>query len=278
MQKGFTLVEMLIALVIVGVVSQAIYKLLMTQQRLTVTQVEQAVLQSNVRLGTLVLATELQELGSDTGGTVDLVTAGASSVTYRAMRSLGFACEATPTQVKLRATPLYGIRLPVAGQDSLMLLIEKDPAVSKDDRWGAFRITSVAQGASCGGVPAIALGTSLDSASYADLVLEAPARTFEIMEIGEVAQDGLNWLGARSVSGGQAMQPVAGPLATGGLTFAYYDSLGNVTATRSRIRSIRISLRGRSDLAVRVAGTSPNVQPVQDSLIRWVTLRNSPLP
>ena len=39
-----------------------------------------------------------------------------------------------------------------------------------------------------------------------------------------------------------------------------------------------ITLRGQSDRAVRAGGTSATVQPVQDSLVRWVTLRNSPLP
>lgn len=93
-----------------------------------------------------------------------------------------------------------------------------------------------------------------------------------------MSQGGLNWLGARSASAGQALEPVAGPLQAGGLSFAYYDSLGNVTATLARVRSIQMTLRGRSDLSVRAGGTAATVQPVQDSLVRWVTLRNSPLP
>jgi hypothetical protein len=49
------------------------------------------------------------------------------------MRTLGFACAATASQVKIRTDRLYGTRLPVAGQDSLLLFVEKDPDISSDD-------------------------------------------------------------------------------------------------------------------------------------------------
>jgi prepilin-type N-terminal cleavage/methylation domain-containing protein len=48
MRRGFTLVEMLVAMVVVGIVGAALIRLLSNQQRLSVTQVEQAMLQSNV--------------------------------------------------------------------------------------------------------------------------------------------------------------------------------------------------------------------------------------
>ena len=217
-------------------------------------------------------------MGGDATSFTDLEAANPTSVTYRAMRSMGFACQVSPSVVKIRTSPLYGIRLPVAGQDSLLLFVEQDPTISSDDRWKAFPIFSVTQGVTCGGTPAIALGTALDSASNVDVLVEAPVKTFEIMEIGQVSQSGLNWLGARSVSAGQALQPVAGPLQASGLSFVYYDSLGNVTATLAQVRSIQMTVRGRSDLSVRRGGISSSVQPVQDSLVRWVTLRNSPLP
>jgi prepilin-type N-terminal cleavage/methylation domain-containing protein len=175
MRRGFTLVEMLVAMVVVGLVGAALIRLLSNQQRLSVTQVEQAMLQSNVRVGTQVLASELQEMGSDVAA-VDLVTASASSVTYRAMRTLGFACAVTSSQVKIRTSPLYGTRLPVAGQDSLLLFVEKDPDISSDDRWRAFPITSVTGGILQRDGGAITLGTALDSASNADVLVEAPVR------------------------------------------------------------------------------------------------------
>ena len=98
MRRGFTLVEMLVALIVVGLLGQGLYRVLANQQRLAVTQVEQAVLQSNVRVGSLVLANELQELGGDATSAADLEAANTTSVTYRAMRSMGFACQVTPSE------------------------------------------------------------------------------------------------------------------------------------------------------------------------------------
>ena len=98
------------------------------------------------------------------------------------------------------------------------------------------------------------------------------------MQIDEVTSGGENWLGARSVSAGQALQPVVGPLAGTGLSFAYFDSLGNTTGTAADVRSIQVTLRGVSEDAVRQGGTSSTVQNLQDSVVFQLSVRNSPLP
>jgi type II secretory pathway pseudopilin PulG len=74
MRRGFTLVEMLV-MVVVGIVASDSSAISAPVRH----PVEQALLQSNVRVGTQVLASELQEMGSDVAA-VDLVTANASSV------------------------------------------------------------------------------------------------------------------------------------------------------------------------------------------------------
>jgi prepilin-type N-terminal cleavage/methylation domain-containing protein len=48
-RSGFTLVEILVALVIMGVVAGAVFQLLINSQRLSRFQTEQVSLQSNVR-------------------------------------------------------------------------------------------------------------------------------------------------------------------------------------------------------------------------------------
>ena len=62
-RRGFTLVEVLLALVIMGVVAGAIYRLLNTNQRLALAQAEQVSLQSNVRTAAIV-----QDDGHPSGG------------------------------------------------------------------------------------------------------------------------------------------------------------------------------------------------------------------
>ena len=105
-RRGFTLIEVLLALVIMGVVTGAIYRLLNTNQRLSLAQAEQVNLQSNVRTGSLVVPNELRELNTVLGSLDatrnDVTVANADGITYRAMRGLGFLCQAARRQ---RAAP-----------------------------------------------------------------------------------------------------------------------------------------------------------------------------
>jgi hypothetical protein len=164
----------------------------------------------------------------------------------------------------------------------MLVFVEGSPSTDGDDRWGAFRISAVA-GSTCplDGTPAITLSTSINTFTYplASFVLDAPVRTYEVMELAPVLAGGHNWLGARSVSAGQVLTPVAGPITVAGLTFEYLDGNGNVTGTRANIRSIRITLRGQTDWDVRPGGAiGVALQPLTDSLVTTVTLRNAPVP
>jgi len=279
-RRGYTLVELVIALVILGLVATVLSRIFITQQRLTVSQVEQASMQANVRTGTVILTNELRELATNAAGATDIRAISATGLTYRAMRSLALACQASRDTVWVRASPLFGARPIIANRDSMMLFVEGNPSTSSDDRWTRIRITSVDLASNCSGTPAIALATRIDTIAnpLSAIVLDAPVRTYEIMQLGPVLAGGHNWLGARSVSAGESLTPVAGPITLAGLTFTYLDSLGNTTATRSQVRSIRITLRGQSDWSVRPGVSDLPVQPLQDSLVTTVTLRNTPIP
>ncbi|MBA3258765.1 MAG: hypothetical protein H0T68_04780, partial [Gemmatimonadales bacterium] len=78
-----------------------------------------------------------------------------------------------------------------------------------------------------------------------------PVRLFEIMELQYYPQGGQAWLGMRSVSRGEAIQPLIGPLADStatarGFTLGYLDRNDNATAALSDVRTITIGLRGVS--------------------------------
>jgi len=102
-----------------------------------------------------------------------------------------------------------------------------------------------------------------------------PIHTYEVMELKLHVADGKSWLGARSISAGEAIQPVLGPLVDGnGFQLEYLDAAGAITADRTAIKSIRITIRGISDGAVN-PGVEGSPTYVQDSLVTQVALRNS---
>jgi hypothetical protein len=78
-------------------------------------------------------------------------------------------------------------------------------------------------------------------------------RIFEILEIQSYTPDRNLWLGMRSVSRGEAIQPLLGPLTGFGLR--YLDRADLPTAVPSEVRAITVELRGRDAraLAGRVA-------------------------
>lgn len=278
--RGFTLVEMLIGLVLLGIVTTTLYRVLTTNQRLSRAQTEQVSLQSSVRQGALAVANELREIGINSAGATDILAMSANGITYRAMRSSGMACQVSATEVRIRntANTFFSTRAIAAGQDSMVLYVEHDPNTSTDDTWLVRPITGVSA-STCGATAAIALATTINTATtpLAWIVLDAPVRTFEVMELGVTAVGGQNWLGIRSVSAGQAMQPALGPITATGLDLQYFNAAGAATANAALVQSIRINIRGVTDRTVRAGGQSP-LAIDSDSLAMRITLRNAPHP
>ena len=142
-RRGFTLVELLVALVLLTIVGGVIIRLLASSQRLSRQQSEQVLLQGNVRTGALLVPAELRELAVG-ATTTDLVSMGATDVTYRALRASGVACQVTagaPGSVRLRRSVYFGYRTLAATRDSLLIFMDNDPNLTTDDRWSAFAVT-----------------------------------------------------------------------------------------------------------------------------------------
>ena len=269
-RRGFTLVEIVIALVIMLVVAGALHKLLVATQRLTLSQSQQVSLQSNVRAGSLAVANELRELSAVAGGAPeqnDILGIAPTAVTYRAMRGVGFVCR-TPSASVIQINRFSGHRDPQAGRDSAYVFVAAGPATGARF-WLPLAITSVSTGAACPGNlgPGISLTVS-NSAAVADLEVGTPVRITEIMELRLYRSEGHSWLGARSVSAGEAVQPVVGPLVDGeGFGLEYLSRLGVPTADPTSIASIRVRLRA----VVEVPATGNR----EEELITQVALRNA---
>jgi hypothetical protein len=127
----------------------------------------------------------------------------------------------------------------------------------------------------CAGAPALALGTTIDPvlAAADSIRLDAPVRTFEVMQLRLYRAAPAWWLGARSVSGGEIIQPVLGPLDPGGLRLAYFDSTGGPASQANSVRGIRVTLIGATARAVRPTADA-GAAVLHDSAGGWLPLRN----
>ena len=91
-RRGFSLIELMIAVVLLGLVSAAVYKVLVNSQRVYLAQTQTIDLQQNIRAAAAILPAEFRELDAADG---DITGMGPDSIRMRAMRQLAFVC-ATP--------------------------------------------------------------------------------------------------------------------------------------------------------------------------------------
>jgi prepilin-type N-terminal cleavage/methylation domain-containing protein len=280
-RRGFTLIEIMISLTIMLVVMGAVYRLMLSTQRLSRGQAERMTLQSNVRIGSLLVLNDLRELNTVTGGSSgqnDILAIAATDITYRGMRGIGFICQpSTATQIRVSRSSFSGYRDPQSVRDSLYVFMEgTEPDSETDDTWLPVAITAVSTTTACPGI--IGAGITLttpNTAALVGLTAGTPIRFYEVMQVKLHQADGKSWLGARSVSAAEAIQPVLGPLADGnGFLLEYLTAAAAVTTDPKAIKSIRVTLRGISDGTIN-AGIAGTPTHVQEELVSQVALRNA---
>lgn len=311
-RRGFTLVELLVSMMLLIVVLGGMYRMLNSSQRITRAQAERVDMQSNMRAGALILAAELREVGYDSmpslGGNTnvpDIQMATGDSIRFRAIRGTGIICKINGTAVTISTTVGYSKLRSMTTNDSLLIFVEGDPSTAQDDRWIARGISNISAESSsdCATSPTwpwadrtgftvtipswtasnviVGNGTSVNdnSVTAASVTVGSPVKFFEVMRYGIYQDGGKDVLGAESLTSGGGMQPIAGPLASGGFHLSYHDSTGaaitpSTQDARSRIRTIRISMIAASDQNLSSSGSSAPAQVV-DSIATTVALRNS---
>jgi prepilin-type N-terminal cleavage/methylation domain-containing protein len=297
-RRGFTLVELAVALVLGLMVGGLVHRMLLHGQRLARAQAERMALQENVRVAALVLAGELGGVGSDAitpeasaalgypaAIRSDLLAIEPGAVTYLAGRGEGQVCgvgPGPPLEIVLAESSWESLRAPRA-TDSLLVFAESDPATGSDDAWIHLGIVSAGAGSCPGGQAGIALQVTtpapLDPAALAQVTPGSPARLAEVMQMRYYQSGGKSWFGMRSVSTGEAITPVAGPFADSsasvrGLTLSYRDATNAPTADPAAVRAVEIALVGVTDQPI--YGRDPT-RPLVDSLALTtrVALRNA---
>jgi len=282
-RRGVSLVELVVAMAILGLLGAAVLRAALAETRHAVAVAEAVGVEGGARTGLLLAEAELRELGGDAFAPADLIRFDDDSVTYRAARGQGITCGVAPAQVRILDTapyPFSGLRAVAAGRDSLLLFVEGDSASSLDDRWLRLPVLAVGN-STCSGRRAVAIGTpdiaaALPGGSLAGVVTGGPVRTFEVMRLAEYSSSGLRWLGAASVSGGEAIQPVAGPLAGAGLTLEYLSGAGNPTLDPVAVRQIRATVVVASERPVASSSSGGSPAVTAETLRTEIFLRNAP--
>jgi prepilin-type N-terminal cleavage/methylation domain-containing protein len=291
-RRGFTLIEITVALVMFSVVAMVLTRMLIMNQRITTAQSTRAALQSNLRVGSLVVPNELRMLNQS--DSTDIAAVSDTSISYRAMRGYYLMCALTSaTSIKvINVQPsgfTFGYREPKIG-DSAFVFFENDTLKMSDDKWAPVEITGVAP-STCvfpsGGTTYAAYtltfggaGGGINTTNFpiAKFVNGAPVRTFELTTLTLYDVGGVKWFGMCTGPLGCTPEPVLGPLAsTNGITITRYNDVGTVVtgntfADRNSLRSLRIRFIGVAEQAISRGGDGRAL--IQDTLTTVVTLRN----
>lgn len=239
-RRGLSQVDLLVGLILLAIIGSAAARSALAAERTARAANAKTAAQAALDGGVWFLSRELEELGRDTGVT-DLLSQSPESLTYRALRGVGLACQVSVGAVDLQLGSLAAPRQPQAGRDSLLLLALDDS--SGRALWIPAPVLAVG-GTACGGQPALRLSTLLDTSrfSLSRLPRLVPVRLYEIMQARLYPSSGKTWLGVRSVSAGEIIQPLAGPFGPGSSGFTPLDSVGGASTVVGSTRSLRLQL------------------------------------
>lgn len=262
MTRGFSLVELLVSMALLGVVAGSVTTAALSAVRTADRSRERARQESMLREVAAVVEREVGDVSParDVGGFAP------ESLTYRAGRGSGFTCGVDGGAVVVRDADFRAWRLPDAARDSLLVLLPGDslgPAT-----WVITPLFAAPVRGRCrDGSPGLRL--AIDAALVAPAVAtDLPVRVFEWMRLRLYESGGSWWVGARSLRPGDVIQPIAGPLAVRGLTLIWLDGAGQTVAPAdARLLELRL-------LAAAPLAASPGRAVATDTLRAVVFLRN----
>lgn len=286
-RRGFTLAELVVAIVIAGVLAAAVMDVVIRQQRFFAADARAAAMRAAVRQAADILSNELRPLTPRDG---DLYAAAADHVDFRMLLGASVLCTIAagrdgavlpPTRAASALGLTAWVAAPVRG-DTLLVLDAgaRDPG---DERWTRHVLTAdPATHAPC--PPATGFtGSAAEGAAGWELhlwpLLAATVRPgaavrfvrrarFELYR----ASDTRWYLGFADCLASRAVpcavvQPVSGPYDAGGIRFTYLDSLGAAAAEADVARIV-------IDIVASAAGAAPGVARSRDSLRATVAVRN----
>lgn len=303
-REGFTLAEMIVALVLFALVGGALMAVIARQQRYYRSASELIETRSQIRQAISILPTELRGIYPRGG---DVYAWSDSAIEIRANIGSAVLCVRTnsTTIILVPATLASGDRLAAwltqpQVNDSLLVYDDGSEVGNADDVWRAHRVSAIVS--LPGGCPTTTGLTAVaDAAAPALQLTISPALTQTVLPGVPIrffrrtryrlyrASDNRWYLGAFDCIEGRApqcatTQPVSGPYrrystaaGASGLSFLYFDQAGAVltpgVSNPADIARIDVVARGETRAQGSLTG-NPARAPMRDSLRFVVGLRN----
>jgi hypothetical protein len=225
-RRGGGLIEAVVAALLTAVLVVAALGALAGLQRSATRFASRSLSNQAVRGTVQLLRSELRDLAPSAG---ELLALGSGSLSYRAVRATGLACAENGGLLHVTAASWSPLRQPAAGRDSLVLLAQVADTEMVAAAGGPALAGLCPDGVASVSLPYVAGASDLASASF-----PAPLLVTEVMEIRAYESGGEWWIGVRSVSAGETIQPAFGPIAIDGLRIRAFDSSGVPTVFPGR--------------------------------------------
>lgn len=249
-RSGFTLVELMVAILISTVLITAAYQALIAQNRSYRATDAMVQGQDALRIALGVLESELQEVASIGGsgaggiGDTDIFMMSADSIRLRAPRKLGFVCSVSPSDLMMTVWS-RGELFEDDPPDRLLIFVDGDITTYTDDEWQpAVVANTTSSNETCVTSPTGEAHQKVILASFGlnGVATGAPIRGFEEVSYGLFSFDGEWGLGRRDSDGTKLL--VGGLAGPGeGLRLEYRDQSGSVTTDRESVETIEINLQ-----------------------------------
>ena len=305
-RRAFTLVELMITMVLLGLVGAVVVTVVVRQQRFYRSTSALMDARAQIRQMAAVLPMELRGISSAGG---DITFMNDSAVEFRSSFGSSVVCTNSSSTVIVLA-PRNGAkglkltswtRTPVVG-DSIALYDVNTNQGAADDRWTFHQITAITNvtgdvstgcRSTTGLVQAVDMTTAnpafritISPSRPATTVVGSPVRLFRRVRYSLFRYtDGLSYLGYRDCLPGRTpvcstTQPIAGPYlpyaaagtSSSGLEFSYFDSTGAATTVPARVARVNVVIRGETATPLQMADGS--IGKLRDSLSFDIALRN----
>jgi prepilin-type N-terminal cleavage/methylation domain-containing protein len=292
-KAGVTLVELVVALTLFGVIATIMLTMLREQQRFHTGSLEVIDTRRSAQQAIDLLYGELRATSS-----ADIYSISDSSIGFRTTIGASHLCAidsglASVTLPSTRTTRVASLTtfliLPRAG-DSLLVFDPGEAPEPDDDRWHPHVLVADPSGAVCQTRPHGLASDAIEASGIvlqvapplaSSIVVGSPLRFFRPASYSLYRGSGATWmLGYSSCAAASCTvrQPLSGPYVPfasggeGGVAFAYFDARGAPTSDRLQVARIDVVVRARSPSRVQVGHVRG--QHYQDSLAITIAIRN----